>query len=311
LQTFDLLLNALAIPGATFVLGAGASAPNVPTLGQLPVVLAPFASQLSSFPAGRIADSPLRDLIAPLIARARVTTTLGEWKSGAMTSATIAVLIEYLIDLAHRRPLPQYAVFALFPYNSSVVSFNWDGLAAARCPQATVIHPHGTVRPRGLLPVDLDRLLDFSQMNESLGFRAWLIPGLVMPGEETADHLHSVRERVLDLWLTAPAAIVIGYSFGMGHTADYDRVWREIFVEAMSRNSSAPIHILAPDADVIQGEFAEEIGRSVNIYSWGIRWDLFSRVLLETAHNQGATSISALRPHGAAIVKAYLKLAHT
>ena len=65
-----LLLNALT-DDAVYVMGAGASVPHVPTLGQMPDILAGFAPQLGAYPAEAIPDSPLRRLIQPLIDRAR------------------------------------------------------------------------------------------------------------------------------------------------------------------------------------------------------------------------------------------------
>ncbi len=65
-----LLIDALGTPGASYVLGAGASVPHVPTMAKLPEKLAAYASRLTSFPASKIPDSPLRRLIGPMIERA-------------------------------------------------------------------------------------------------------------------------------------------------------------------------------------------------------------------------------------------------
>jgi hypothetical protein len=110
----SLLLHALASPATVFVLGAGASAPEVPTVSQLPAYLRPFARYLTSIPATGLPDSPLRKLIAPLIEEAKVATSLEQVWPGMMTAGTIAVLIEDMIARAHRRRLPQYDVFRLF-----------------------------------------------------------------------------------------------------------------------------------------------------------------------------------------------------
>ncbi len=285
--------------------------PDVPTLAQLPNVIAPFASQLGSFPAAPIPDTPLRQLIEPLIQAGRSATTVADWSKGAMTSATIAVLLEHIISIAHWRRLAQYDVFHLLPVGSSVVSFNWDGLARARCPQGAVIHPHGSLRPRLMLPCNLDDRLDYSQLDDSLDSRDWLLPGLVMPGEENAPKLRRVRERVFGLWHSAPTAVAIGYSFGLGYTIDYDRVWLDIFTEAMTRNRNASIHILSPDAFRIRAELTERIKRTVNVHAWSMRWDIFSRALLKVAHGRKLGTIAALRPHGEAITTAYRIMAES
>ena len=271
----ELLLNAIA-DDTVFVLGAGASAPHVPTLGQIPERFASFGPQLGAYPSEAIPDSPLRQLIGPLIEGA---STFEEYLQGQMTSETIGVLLEHFIAQAHWQRLPQYDVFGLFSLNSTVISYNWDGLAKARCPQTT-IHPHGCLGPRLVLPEQLSESLAWSQDDDSMDFRDWLLPGLVMPGEEEAEPLSATRERILELWMSARSVVVIGYSFGLGYELAYDRVWFEAFCEAMTRNPSAEIHVLSPDAENIQGEIAERIDRSVNLHALPIRWHEFVRALL-------------------------------
>jgi hypothetical protein len=305
----ELLLDALACEGTVFILGAGASAPHIPTLGQLPDRLAPLAKELSSFSAGPIPDSPLRQLIGPLIATARFATTLEDYLPGAMTSGTIAVLLEDIIAQAHWQRLPQYDAFSLFPVSGAVISFNWDGLAKARCPQRLVIHPHGGLARRRIIPGALDEALDYSQWDDLDDSRHWILPGLVMPGEEEGQALAEVRERVLATWIAAPAVVVIGYSFGLGYDLDYDRVWLDTFAEAMSRNRAAPIYIIAPDAARIRGEIVERIKREVNVHDWPYRWDLLARALLGVAHSQRVGMAGQLRRHTDQILSAYNDLA--
>ncbi len=206
-ETLDLLFDDLATDGAAFILGAGASAPHIPTLGEIPNALAPLAEKLTSFPPGPIEDSPLRRLIEPLIEKAKFANTVEDWLPGAMTSATVAVLMEHQIVRAQWERLPQYEVFRLFPLGSSVVSFNWDGLARVRCPQRCVLHPHGRLPTRTLHSVDLDDLLDYAQLDDSSESRSWLLPGLVMPGEEESEALSAMRGRVLALWETVEVPV--------------------------------------------------------------------------------------------------------
>lgn len=305
IEPLDLLLDALATDGASFILGAGASVPHVPTLGQIPGTIASLAKLLSGFPASPIQDSPLRRLIAPLIDGANVTRSLNEWKACGMTSSTIAVLTEQLIAEAHWQRLPQYDVFRLFPLDAKIVSFNWDGLARARCPQSEVIHPHGALRPRPLLPGGLEVQLDYSQMDDSLQSRDWLLPGLVMPGEENAPELHLMRERVLALWLGSPVAIIVGYTFGRGQPIDYDRVWFDTFVEAMKRNAKASIHIIAPDASRLRGELAEALKRTINVHAWPLSWHALARAILRVARQHGIRNAKRLRPFRDAIYQNY------
>jgi len=300
----NLLVDALASDGATFVLGAGASAPQVPTIAQLPKAVKRYASLLTSFPAGRLPPSPLRDLVAPMIAEALAATTVEDWRPAGMTPASISVILEYLISQAHWQRLPQYAIFHLLPQSSSIVSFNWDGLARARCPQGTIHHPHGTLRPRPMTIGKLEQLLDDTQLYDDPSARSWLLPGLVMPGEEESPRLHAAREDVLRLWMSATVGVVVGYSFGLGSALRYDRVWLDTFVEAFRRNGR-PVHVLSPDATHIRGEIAELLDRTVDVYAWPCSWHALSRALLASARMHDAARLSELRIHEAVLERLY------
>ena len=290
-----LLLTSFGTHRSCFVLGAGASAPDVPTIAQLPHSIASYATRLGSFPAAPIPDSPIRRLISPLIDRALLTTSLEEWKAAAMTDATVAVLLEYLIAKSHCQPLVQYSVFRLFPLDAAVVSFNWDGLAAVRCPQSEVVHPHGRLSPCHIIPGALDDALDMSQMIDGSDSRTWLIPELVLPGEEEAPRLRFVREKVFELWRSAASVTVIGYSFGLNSGLRYDQVWLDTFVEAMTLNKAAPVHILSPDAGDLRGQLVDRLKRTINVYAWPFRWNVVAAALDAAARRARAPMIHTLR----------------
>lgn len=290
----ELLLRALSDPDASFVLGAGASAPDVPTFAQLAQKIAGEVGRLSSFPASTIPDSGLRALMQPVIDLAKRTSDLQEWKAGSMTTATIAVVLQQIISRAHLRSLPQYRVFALLPLTGSIVSFNWDGLALARCQQRIVVHPHGIVFPAPASDSRFSELLWQTQSIDEPSARHWYLPGLVLPGEEGGAALSGMREKVLKLWMKAASLVVVGYSFGLSSQIQYDAVWLDTFVEVCSRNREVPVHIIAPDALRLRQAICDRIGRSLNIFAWSLRWDVLSRVMLDST-NGGRVPISALR----------------
>ena len=297
----DLLLDALSTDDTCFIVGAGASSPHVPTMAQLPGALASYAPRLSSFAATSFADSPLRLLIAPMIEAAKTTSSLDEWKAASMTPATIGVLLEHLITKAHWVPLPQYDVFHLIPSGCSIISFNWDGLAVARCPQHLILHPHGIVTPRLLTSPQLDDVLDFTQLYDSLDGRELFVPGIVLPGEEETPRLARMRERVLKTWLSTKQVVVIGYGFGVTSPLAYDRVWLDIFSEALRVNREAPVHILSPDAEWLRGELTERLKRSVNVHAWPLKWHAFARFVLELSRQRNYMRMIELRSDGSAL----------
>ena len=222
-----------------------------------------------------------------------------------MTSATVAALLNDMIGRAHWRRPSQYEVFRLIPSDCSVISFNWDGLARARCPQVLVLHPHGSLQPPLASGIDLSTVLDGTQLDDSLGSREWLLPGLVMPGEENERRLARVRERVLECWLSARAVVVIGYRFGLGSILDYDRVWLDTFVEAMTRNSHAAVHILDPDAVRLCGDISERIKRQLNVFPWPLRWEALASAILRRARERGSAAMHDLRGHAEVIFGMY------
>lgn len=300
-----LLLHALAGHDTVFVLGAGASAPQIPTIAQLPSRLAPFAETLSSFPAGSIPDSPLRRLIGPLIEDAKTATAMEGVRPALMTAGTVAVLIEDMIARTHHKHLPQYEVFRLFSSSGCVISFNWDGLATARCPQQIVLHPHGALSPRMIAPDDLSIFLDYSQEDDYGYSRESFLPGVVMPGEEERPEYAEMRERVFQLWLRAGTIVIIGYSFGLGSTLSYDRIWLNAFVTAMRDNLDAPIHIIAPDASILRDHLCELMHREINVHAWPFKWNLLSAAMSEQARINNASSILALFDCGSQILEGY------
>jgi hypothetical protein len=298
----DLLLTALGGPKTAFVLGAGASAPDVPTIGEIPDRLAHFASHLGSFPAGPLPDSPLRTLIAPLIERARRATDFSEVWPGMMTPGTIAVLLEDIIARAHRRPMTQYEVFRLFSVWASVISFNWDGLALSRCPQITRLHPHGSVPPRALASNGVIEALEYSQEDDRGWLRDYVLPDIVMLGEEERAEYNAVREQVFQLWLRADAIVVIGYSFGLGTALRYDRAWLDAFVAATKENPSVPVHIIDPNAARLRAELGDQIGE-VRVFAWPYAWNILSRAMLAIARKYSASSALQLQRRWPEIVE--------
>jgi hypothetical protein len=231
----------------------------------------------------------------PILDQARMTTELEEWKAGSMTTASIAVILENIISRAHGLRLPQYAVFALFSRDASIVSFNWDGLAEARCTQRVILHPHGIIAPRVYTTPDVESWLFDAQLIDDPTIRDVYLPGLVLPGEEESAAMSKMRERVLSLWLASPIAIVVGYSLGLASSIQYDRVWLDTFVEAFSGNPEAPVHIISPDAGAIVEQLRERMHRSTNVFAWPLRWDVLAEILLQTLPDGRNVPLASMR----------------
>lgn len=129
-----------------------------------------------------------------------------------------------------------------------------------------------------------------------------------MPGEEEGPKLAKMREWVFDRWRKARQIVVIGYRFGLGSDLAYDRVWLDSFVEALTVNSGAAIHIIDPAADWIRGEVVERLGRGINVHSWSYRWDVLSSTLLVRARAARVRDIGEIRVLDIELIRAYQEM---
>jgi hypothetical protein len=195
--------------------------------------------------------------------------------------------------------------FGCSTFTAEIVSFNWDGLAQARCPQEKVLHPHGALPPRLVGPSDLERDLEWAQEDDRGLLRSLALPGLVMPGEEDSPSQRDMHERVFRVWLSASDVVIVGYSFGVGSSLGYDRVWLDAFIEAMRDRPRTTIHVVSPDPNALREHICECIGRGVNVHSWPFMWNVLAEAMLEIARAANASSVMALAESGQRIRAAY------
>jgi hypothetical protein len=230
---------------------------------------------VSSWPVA-IRDSPLRRLMKAM--GLGTVDSLLEWKAGALSDGAIALLIQQTSHPDRTRCPANYAVFRLIPVESSVVSFNWDGLAEDCCPQRIVFQPHNRFpRFRAFGPEELVQYLDLLQNAEHLSAQEALNTDVIFPGEEEHPSMYPVLEKIHEVWRTCSSVVVIG--FGLGLNGIYDRVWRDVFVDAISINR-VPVSIVSPNATEIAGELAELLRRAMNVFAWNYSWAAVSRTLL-------------------------------
>ena len=267
-DAFSFLLEALLDPGTCVVLGAGASAPDLPLVGQIADAVGPHAVEVGSYPAERLPPSPARSLIKP----AHFDLSFLEyWKRSQLTDAAANLCLAQIFG--RQRPCPpQYTVFRCFAHEMIAFSFNWDGLAE-QCMSQVVISPHGVAKA----PCRDDEfvsLLEDAQLFDESGSSLFRSPGLVYPGEEaTATRPY---QRVLEIVLRhRTKLVVIGYGFGL--LAEHDRVWREILVGVTSKFPT-PTVFVSPDARELTG-CLEDFARHSLTLPVVANWYHFSRAL--------------------------------
>jgi hypothetical protein len=232
------------------------------------------------YPAPTSQSSPIRDLI--LKDFKPDPSNLDNWKTLALTPATLAIFLETVLSRARRERLPQYEVFKIFPRSCPIISFNWDGLAVERCPQEKIIHVHGKrTGPPIPLPI-LEELVDLGQMDdESSG--EWALSGrLVFPGQEHAIVHGPLGQQIHREWRLSSAVVMIGFSLGLGR---HDREWLDLFVDAMSDNHTA-IHVVAPDSREIVGHLQDRLQRVLNIFAWPLKWRPLAIALIRERRRQ-------------------------
>lgn len=295
-----MLFSALAMPGACFVLGAGASAPELPLTGEIGNRLGSFTRLLGSFGVMPLPTTPVRQL--GMTGSTAPRESLEYVWQAHRTAASTAVLLRHILRSTAGTCPSQYEVFRFFDRYASVVSYNWDGLARDWCPQQRVIHPHGAIRGFGFTPGQLEDLLFWTQEDEWSDGLDFLGP-VVLPGQEESVVSQQTINAVRDLWMSASAIVAIGYGFGSA--GEYDEMWADIFAEAMRRNPMTPVHIVAPNSMEIARAMSVRMQRSVNVFAWPLRWNVLADIVLDAGRAHGREALAYLMANPKLALLAY------
>lgn len=297
------LLLALGDPKGVASVGAGASWPHVPTVATLPNEISQYLPLVSSYSADPLPGLPIRNLLYPIPSH---LLKLG-WGLAAferLTGDMIALAVHQAISRAHLHRLPQYDVFRLMPLSYRVVSFNWDGLARSRCPQRSVVHPHGCVKPFVVPQSFVRNFVENAQFCDDSDGKSILGNSVVLLGEEGHLVCGELRRKVHTWWRCAGTIVIVGYSFGLGSTLNYDAIWLEEFVDAIGTGGT-PIHIVDPRATTIRNELSERLGRAINVFSWPLSWLSLSRAILKVSNSSGAATMSEMFKYEREIRRSY------
>lgn len=255
MESLSELLRDVFQPRTCYVLGAGASAPDVPLTSGIWSIALESQGLLSSWPGGPIKSSWLRREVARELG-SYGNATLEGWKLVAQTSATLNVLLEQRLARARRLKLPQYEVFSLFPKEGAIVSFNWDGLSD-RCLQRIKIDVHGRSSARLLTRTELEEMIEFTQLLDGSD-NEMLTSKLVFPGHEASVIRGSTGEAVYRLFKGASSIVIIGHRMGTG---DYDEEWQDLLYEA-TKAKAATIHVVSGgESHEIADKLSQRLGR--------------------------------------------------
>ncbi len=279
------LLSALEEPSSCFVLGAGASAPIVPTAAQLGAHVRKRLLATGTFPANPIPRDAISDRILGAAGRASFdlsddASIEEEFVARLSPAAVRAAAVELLRPEASSCAPPQYQVFGLSKHRLSLINFNNDGLADRYCGQHAVINVHGTsLSVEDRARVDWDGVIDVLQNYPELpGIK---IPGLFLPQIEPEEiAMTSEYVAAQKLLEGARRLILVGYSFG---DMD-DRVAYDLIIRTISSRRVATV-VVKPDATDLALQISED-SRSSTVAGLPAYWGKLASAIIASLGQQ-------------------------
>lgn len=271
---------------AVYFLGAGASFGLMPTMRELPSVIAQRVFNFPSFDTGRYPDTSFRRVLYP--PKQVDALNWNTWKrlhtnETALLYAYDSSFIHSLSNIVPSDKVPsQIAFFNLCKPGSVVITLNTDGLLKCYVKGPRIIELHGSVltykmdgRLRTVSPARIPRLCRRFEKEESLtvecGIRA-LEPLIVRPSEPERSELVPLWAEAAQVLRSAEVVFVIGYSF-----SPYDQPVRTLFKNALERRQ-CPVYVLDRNAFEIAGELMEFLKQS-EVIPWDCDWRAFSEAI--------------------------------
>lgn len=284
------LLLAMLQPGTVYVLGAGTSAPIVPLTHETLDRVRQRYSDLGIY-AVDSEPSPLRDraVIAPMTE----AWNKGKWHDDDLLvehipSSTLELLTQKAwSERRHTTAAPQYSLLQRVAAPALLFSFNIDGLAKSYLSHRhLVLEPHGAVDRRLTESPEFDELLALSLDGGPSFTGSALLPG-PEPPQITGTRPYLVARSYLR---SAPAVVVIGYSFGSFKGRMDDSESFEYLLDALGKRPR-PIFVVNPRADSYASDLEARL-RCRSVVPIPLKWDHFSAAV--TTLIRPPTGVAAL-----------------
>lgn len=293
------LLEALAATDTAYILGAGASAPEIPVMRDLiRNVTTGFRGKITGFICGnepththylfaeQVQDEETRDY---LLSASKETLRFLIARELSPNPSVLGTAPE------------QYDVLALARPGVTIINYNVDGLAATHCPMAKVLAPHGTV------PEFVSRLaLRGAVFLTDEGLEIVPEGSFWMPEPENEAALLPAIEPAYRSLLGVSSIVVIGYSFGLSSAGVMDRVSYEALRQYW-RGRKVRILVVDPAPARLAETLGEEL-KNLDIVSLPAYWNRLCKAILETWQQQGAACFQELGKWTKEIVRAYERL---
>ncbi len=277
--------------GSLYVLGAGASVPHVPTTDQLSERILRSFLQAGIFQTERIA----RDVVS-----SRIIRDPEYWKNPMrwelvqrLPPAYVIGKLPELLSGHAAPPLANYEVFNLAEKPSTIFTMNVDGLASRICKGHRVLEMHGRspsgeVLERSGWKTYTEAILEFPDLPPPL------IPGLVLPGPESADVLARAEYMTADRLLQAAGYVsIVGYSFG-----GMDDIYTYAFLASRIPRAHQAILVISPDPYEVMYRLSDAL-KSTRVHRISAYWNYLARAILSPGECRKChpTPIGLFCPH--------------
>lgn len=293
------LIEALDATDTAYILGAGASTPEVPVMRELiQRVLRDFSKKVTGFVvvdeptpmhyvfADTAVDEDTRqDLLATNISTLRFL--IGRELKPAPT---------LLVD-----PPPQYRVLSLAKPSVAIINYNVDGLAGVHCPNARVLCVHGEV-PEFVTRLPLREAVQLTQEGiDILPPETFWLP----QAECEPDLIRQIDPAYRSL-LQVATIVIIGYSFGLSSSGIMDSVSFEA-LRAYCRGRKVCILVVDPRPWGLAETLGETL-KNIEVLPVPACWNLLCKAMLNAGQQSGVQSLDELRRWTREIVRRYERL---
>lgn len=281
-----LLLESLDSANTAYILGAGASAPDVPVMQELiRRVLGSFRENVKGFiPTEE--PTPTHYLFAE---QASDEDTRQELLASSIE--TFRVLIAHELKpkpLALQEPPAQYRVLAAVRPGATMINYNVDGLASQHCARARVLVPHGQV-PDFVGRMPLAGAVHLTQE----GIEIVPAGSFWLPEPEREQDLVARIDPAYRSLLNVGTIVVIGYSFGLSSDGIMDRVSFEALRE-YCRGKKVRILVVDPSPWRLAETLGETL-QNLEIIPVPAYWNVLCRAILSVSSSEGVHSLEGLR----------------
>jgi len=280
-RTLRLLLWAMSQRRTFYVLGAGTSYGLIPVTQQMRSFIEAEYHSVGTYPVTPAAPSPLFERVL-----GDIPPDGRDFKRMLIRNMPLGAL-DFLVQRTLWRPVggvvpPQYAVFDVLGWPATLFNFNLDGLASFYCSRKhVVLEPHGGIDRFWFESARYGELLEATAVFDVV--LPHLTPKLLPSPEPTyvtATHSYLLARRLFAL---APAAVVIGYSFGRTAAGGFDDAESlEYFVDLL-RTCPRATFVLSPTPEEL-AEILRQRLSSYRVFGVPVRWEVFAGLIMTVSH---------------------------